>query len=84
IDINKLQGTLAAVENVKNVHDLHVWTITSGINALSVHLQVSESEKCASVLNSARQTLRTEFGIEHVTIQTETDDLCSEQVKLPF
>lgn len=84
VDFGKVQSALGEIANVRGVHDLHVWTITSGINALSVHLRVNEPDECAFVLNAARNLLKEEFNIEHVTIQTETDDTCSEMAELSF
>ncbi|MES2255505.1 MAG: cation diffusion facilitator family transporter [Pseudomonadota bacterium] len=84
IDLTQIQDTLSSIDNVQGVHDLHVWTITSGMNALSVHLRVATPAQCPPVLRSAREAMKIRFKIEHVTIQIETDDLCSEHVNLPI
>lgn len=84
IDLAKLEGALSSIEHVQGVHDLHVWTITSGMNALSVHLRVAAPAQCPLVLQSAREAMKAKFGIDHVTIQIETDDLCIENVNLPI
>ena len=59
-------------EAVEDVHDLHVWTITSGMEALSVHIIHHESVSQKDLLQSVRQRLHDEFGIDHLTIQLET------------
>jgi len=84
IDLKHIEDVLANIQNVEGVHDLHVWTITSGVNALSVHLRVKDASAGAMILNAARREMRQGFNIEHITVQTETDDLCREQVNLPF
>lgn len=62
---------LAGLSGVVNVHDLHVWTLSSGQIALSAHLDLVTLEDWPRVLAEARQTLRTRHGIGHVTLQPE-------------
>ena len=81
-----LEGTpahinLAAVENaildtrgVSDVHDLHVWTITSGREALSAHVIHAESISQPDLLRELRTKLHDRFGVDHLTIQMETPD----------
>jgi cobalt-zinc-cadmium efflux system protein len=81
-----LEGTpahinLAAVENailqtkgVEDVHDLHVWTITSGREALSAHVIHVEAISQAELLKELRAKLSDNFGLDHLTIQMETPD----------
>jgi len=81
-----LEGTpahinLAAVENaildtdgVADVHDLHVWTITSGREALSAHVIHVESISQPDLLRELRTKLHDRFGVDHLTIQMETPD----------
>ena len=84
IDLAELEGALSSIQNVEAVHDLHVWTITSGINAMSAHLRVVTVAQGPQVLESAREAMKSRFGIEHITIQIETDDLCEQRVNLPI
>ena len=84
IDIAEVEKSLSSIEGVQAMHDLHVWTITSGTNAMSVHLSVATPVQSASVLQQAREVMKSKYKIEHVTIQIETDDLCGEAVKLPL
>lgn len=81
-----LEGTpahinLAAVENaildttgVDNVHDLHVWTITSGREALSAHVIHAHKISQPDLLRELRTKLHDQFGVDHLTIQMETPD----------
>jgi cobalt-zinc-cadmium efflux system protein len=77
LDFSEVNQALGAVPGVAAVHDLHVWTITSGLVALSCHIVVNcEGPDCRShdeILTDARQVLRDKFRIEHTTIQFESD-----------
>lgn len=71
IDVDMLRGQLEAIDGVEGVHDLHVWTITSGMEALSGHIVVSDGARSRAVLDSSRAMLHERFGIDHVTLQIE-------------
>jgi cobalt-zinc-cadmium efflux system protein len=77
LDFSEVNQALGQVSGVAAVHDLHVWTITSGLVALSCHIVVScEGPDCRShdeILTDARQVLRDKFRIEHTTIQFESE-----------
>jgi cobalt-zinc-cadmium efflux system protein len=73
IDLHQIESTLRAVAGVDSVHDLHVWTITSGFIAMSGHVAAS-GRSSADVLHDARMILREQFGIEHATLQVEAAD----------
>ena len=64
---------MSALDEVVDVHDLHVWTLTSAMDVASVHLVTSETADAHGVLDRARELLSTEFGIEHATLQVEPD-----------
>ena len=68
-----VEAALAAVPGVTNVHDLHVWTLTSGMNVATAHLMTREDADAHAVLDGARQVMRTKFGVEHATLQVEPD-----------
>jgi len=68
--IAEVEADLAAVEGVDDVHDLHVWTLTSGMHVATAHL-VASAPSAQSVLNDARTVLRRDHGIEHATLQVE-------------
>jgi cobalt-zinc-cadmium efflux system protein len=56
---------------VVNVHDFHLWEITSGMPALSAHLLVQPNQDCHEVRRELEQTLRHRFGIAHTTLQVD-------------
>jgi cobalt-zinc-cadmium efflux system protein len=62
---------LAAASGVVEVHDLHVWTITSGFPALSAHVLVRPGEDCHARRRELERLLADEFGISHTTLQVE-------------
>ncbi len=72
IDLTAVENSIRQTENVQDVHDLHVWAITSGMEALSVHVVHSETIQSAALLSSIKTKLHDEFGIDHLTIQLET------------
>ncbi|MBF6600020.1 MAG: cation transporter [Dehalococcoidia bacterium] len=78
IDINAVREAIIAQQGVEAVHDLHVWSVTSGFIALSGHVQVGDAADRDALLVSLRRELRSRFQIEHVTIQVENDQLSAE------
>jgi cobalt-zinc-cadmium efflux system protein len=70
IDVERVQEAIAGVRGVREVHDLHVWTITSGMDALSVHV-VAPDREASPLLQDIRTSLHRGFGIDHVTVQVE-------------
>jgi cobalt-zinc-cadmium efflux system protein len=71
LDADALGRTLAGAPGVVEVHDLHVWTITSGFPALSAHVLVRPGEDCHGRRRELERLLRDEFGIEHTTLQVD-------------
>ena len=65
------RNRLAAVSGVVEVHDLHLWTLTSGMNVATAHLVSTDGADPATVLIEASAVLRDEFGIDHATLQVE-------------
>ncbi len=72
IDVNSVQASITETEGVTGLHDLHVWTISSGIDALSAHISHDKSIEHSELLAIIRTKLHDEFGIDHLTIQMET------------
>lgn len=73
IDLVEVFGAMKGVAGVREVHDLHVWTISHSMHALSAHLVCAEGvEDRDQVLLAARAVLRERFGIDHVTLQIES------------
>lgn len=75
IDMEEVVRQLMSVEGVKEVHDLHVWTITSGMDSLSCHLLVEDESDCQSILQQAIHKIEEHFQIQHATIQVEKSEL---------
>ncbi|MBX9778299.1 MAG: cation diffusion facilitator family transporter [Xanthobacteraceae bacterium] len=73
VDVELLEQKLLAIDGVRAAHDLHVWTITSGLDSMSGHLVVANMSDARRVLSEARAILSREFEIEHVTIQIEDE-----------
>ena len=73
VDLREVEATLASLPGVAGVHDLHVWTVTSGFLALSGHLTLCEERdpRERGLLVQATELLRDRFGITHVTLQVE-------------
>jgi cobalt-zinc-cadmium efflux system protein len=66
---------MEAVQGVREVHDFHIWTITSGFHALSAHVVLDEGlamEEAELVLAALHKVASCDHGIEHVTIQLES------------
>jgi len=62
---------LAAIGGVLDVHDLHLWTLTSGMNVATAHLVTGDETSPHTVLDQARDVLRDRYAIEHATLQVE-------------
>jgi cobalt-zinc-cadmium efflux system protein len=73
LDMPQIQACMRATPGVESVHDLHIWTITSGFDAMSGHVR-SNGRPSDDVLHDLRSMLHDRFGIEHVTLQVEAAD----------
>jgi cobalt-zinc-cadmium efflux system protein len=71
IDAAEVRAAMVAVDGVEGVHDLHIWTVTSSLIALSGHIEVSNTRDWQAVLLDLSALLRDRFGIAHVTLQPE-------------
>lgn len=74
IDVDRVRDAVLAVPGVVAMHDLHVWTITSGRVSLSAHVVSTSNGHQPALLKHIRERLREEFGITHVTIQLEPEE----------
>jgi cobalt-zinc-cadmium efflux system protein len=81
IDIEKVAGAMKEVKGVTAVHDLHIWTITSGVEAMSAHVTIQDSRTGDPLLGELQALLKQKFGIDHVTIQLEALEIkaCTEE-----
>lgn len=71
VNLTALRQTVATVDGVVNVHDLHVWTLTTSMNALSVHVVVAEGKSRDEILALIRERIVAGFPIGHITVQLE-------------
>ncbi len=79
MDPAEVESVLTAVPGVAEVHDLHLWTLTSGMNVATAHLVAAPGASPDVVLGEARAALRQSYGVEHATLQVESDaTACSE------
>lgn len=74
VDLDTLRQHVLACTGVKDIHDLHVWTITSGVNVLSAHVVVHAGADPGAVLDELETCLHGDFDIEHSTFQLESED----------
>jgi cobalt-zinc-cadmium efflux system protein len=77
MQLELIAKTIREIEGVRGVHDLHVWTITSGLYALSGHITVDTDSisRGSTIMGKIEARLKTTFGIEHVTLQIEKEAL---------
>lgn len=80
IDLGAVEEAIIKTDGVDDVHDLHIWTITSGLEALSAHVIHRKEIKQIDLLIELRAKLHERFGIDHLTIQMETADFEDETV----
>lgn len=73
LDMPRIEAAMHGVTGVESVHDLHIWTITSGFDAMSGHVRAN-GRRSEDVLHDLRTVVRDQFHIEHVTLQVEAAD----------
>jgi cobalt-zinc-cadmium efflux system protein len=71
VNIGEVRAAIAAIGGVADVHDLHVWSLTSGVNALSVHVVATDSHDRGDLLRRVGECASHRFRIAHVTVQVE-------------
>jgi len=74
LDIEEIKSALASLEGVREVHDLHLWSLTHGQEAMSGHLVMAEGRDSAALLKAGRALLSERFSLDHVTLQIETEE----------
>lgn len=80
INLAEVRRGMLAVPGVRDVHDLHIWTITSGFEAMSGHVRIDGIADRRRLLEELQRLARDRFSIEHVTIQFEEEDLGETQI----
>ena len=71
LQVHDIVGTMRAVPGVREVHDVHLWTITTGMDSMSGHVIVDDVGKSAEILLALNALLSARFGITHTTLQLE-------------
>jgi cobalt-zinc-cadmium efflux system protein len=81
VNLELLRNSILGVPGVLGIHDMHVWTITSGLDAMSAHLSIAKEVDQDQILNMVSEILRERFDLQHTTIQIEQascqKDACS-------
>ena len=83
VRLNDVKESLLGIEGVVEVHDLHIWTLSSGLHALSAHILVKDQmvSNCSAVIEKCEDLLSKEYAISHTTFQIEcqscTDPVCT-------
>lgn len=75
IDPQEVSRALQEIEGVKDVHDLHIWSITSGKNSLSCHLLIENQAHEQKILQQALTIIEEKFSLPHATIQVEKEQI---------
>jgi cobalt-zinc-cadmium efflux system protein len=76
VDLEKVKDYLEAIQGVKNVHHIHAWSITPGVNIFSTHIHTDDLSKTDDILHKATKMLKEKFGFYFSTIQVEKE--CAE------
>jgi len=76
VSVTAMRRELCLLPGVESVHDLHVWTLTSGLHAMTCHA-VIDTENTQELLHQMNAVSRNRFNVSHTTIQLETEDICS-------
>lgn len=74
INLTALREAIGTVAGVADIHDLHVWSLTSGVNAMSVHTVLAQGASHEDVLTAVRQRVTSDFKIAHATVQVEREE----------
>lgn len=74
VELEEVRRHILEMEGVADVHDLHAWTITSGMNVVSAHVVMDAGAAAATVLDRLGECLAGDFDIEHSTFQLESFD----------
>ena len=83
VDVQEVGTAMAAVDGVREVHDLHVWTVTSGFPALAAHVRIDPAHDPEVVRQALERELAERFGIEHTTLQMMVEQLLEIEDRRP-
>jgi cobalt-zinc-cadmium efflux system protein len=84
LSLEEIEAALLGVTGVERVHDLHVWTLTSGREAMSAHVVVEDLGRSERLLEELHAVLHARFGIDHTTIQLERAPPALLRIKTPL
>ena len=75
IQVNKVIEVVKNISGVQDIHDIHIWTITSGMHALSTHLRIEDQtvSRSIEIVAAVNQSLINDFNITHTTLQLECE-----------
>lgn len=82
VNVAELQDAIKKIDGVKDVHDLHVWALTSGMNAMSGHVAINEGISPKAILEKIQELIKADFKIAHTTIQIEELGFTEEQIAI--
>lgn len=82
INQQEVKQELQSIQGVRDVHDLHIWTITSGLDSLTCHILIEDDENEQKILQEAINRIKTKYKIEHATIQIEKSELHHSELKV--
>jgi cobalt-zinc-cadmium efflux system protein len=83
LELGEIEAAMVDVPGVRRVHDLHVWTLTSGREAMSAHVVVDDVTESQRLLDTLHAVLHARFGIDHTTVQLETEPSPVLRIKAP-
>lgn len=72
VNVSEVQAEMTKIPGVAAVHDLHIWTLTSGITLLTAHLVLNDSNRWPEIIDEQREMLINKFAINHIALQPET------------
>lgn len=82
VDISKLRASLEELPGIKEIHDLHVWSLTSGVNAMSAHVIADDNKNRNELLQILIDKATTDFKITHTTFQIEYEGYDETEIHL--
>lgn len=82
VNLENLRESLTKIEGVAGIHDLHVWSLTSGVNAMSVHAVLMSDDQHDAVMKRVHDFVTKNFKISHVTVQTECEGYAEHETHL--
>jgi len=76
LDVSRINDAVRKIKGVRDIHDVHLWAITSGMYAMSCHLLIEDQmvSNCTQIVEEVNKTLSQGFGISHSTVQLECEE----------